>query len=151
MFSVIQPVEFDKQRLFHQWKATTTSLVHTLDPQTNRSIETVLDVADSLEDLLEPFKSRLPWTAIREALRDIAFKAIALDEIFCGQQSWYYLSYPEKKHDFITNSTRMRFAEGSSSARAVRFVIRPSLSRAGGWRGENFNETCYVEPPLVWA
>lgn len=107
------------------------------------------DVMEDLEDLLEPFKSRVSNGI--HMLGDIVSDAIALDEVFCAQVSWYQPTYPDKRHDRHIDSNMAR-AEGSSSQRAVRFVIRPALYRSGGsGRGDTYDRWFVLDPTLVWT
>ncbi|KAK4466209.1 hypothetical protein QBC42DRAFT_193276 [Cladorrhinum samala] len=151
LFTSIQPGpnEQEHTRQFHQWKAVTTSLVNSLGPHVNDGRQIHADVMEDLEDLLEPWKGNVSDGI--HVLRDIVSDAIALDEVFCAQVSWYQLTYPDKRYDrhFDQNMTR---AEGSSSQRAVGFVVRPALYRSGGSaRGETYDRWFVLDPTLVWT
>ncbi|KAK4661133.1 uncharacterized protein QC763_704920 [Podospora pseudopauciseta] len=135
--SSIKPSEPDKTRHFHQWKAATASLIYTLGPKATDVQETILDVSDKLEELIDPFRSRLPMVAVRDMLHKIVTKAIAFDETLCGQQSWYYLCYPDFCDNFELDSKLANVAEKECvTGQQAKFVIRPGLSRTGGRRGE---------------
>ncbi|KAK4202112.1 hypothetical protein QBC40DRAFT_169977 [Triangularia verruculosa] len=153
LVSSIKPSEPDKTRHFHQWKAATTSLIYTLGPTATNVNEAIFDVADKLEELIDPFKSRLPMAPVRDNLQKIVAKAVAFDEMLCGQQSWYYLCYPEPRDNFYLDRESTDIAEGASTTgQKARFVIRPSLSRTGGRRGEgSYAERHVVDKWLVWA
>lgn len=141
--SSIKPSEPEKTRQFHQWKAATTSLIHTLGPNATDANETMLEVADRLEELIEPLKSRLSMVAVRDVLQKIVTKAIAFDETLCGQQSWYYLCYPDPRDNFYVDWKSADIAEGASdTGQKVKFVIRPSLRRKGGRRGKGVMLRC---------
>ncbi|KAK0747239.1 hypothetical protein B0T21DRAFT_405890 [Apiosordaria backusii] len=153
LVSSIKSSEPDKTRHFHQWKAATTSLIYTLGPSATNVKETILDVADRLEELIDTFKSRLPMVAVRDILQKIVTKAVAFDETLCGQPSWYYLCYPEPRDNFYFDRELTDVAEGASATgQKAKFVIRPSLSRTGGRRGEgSYAERQVVDKWLVWV
>ncbi|KAK4173410.1 hypothetical protein QBC36DRAFT_194730 [Triangularia setosa] len=153
LVSSIKSSEPEKTRHFHQWKAATTSLIYTLGPDATNVQETILDVTDKLEELIDPLKSRLPMVAVRDVLRKIVTKAIAFDEMLCGQQSWYYLCYPDPRDNFYLDTELADVAEGASATgQKAKFVIRPSLSRTGGRRGEgSYAERQVVDKWLVWV
>lgn len=151
--SSIKPSEPDKTRHFHQWKAATTSLIYTLGPKATDVQETILDVSDKLEELIDPFRSRLPMVAVRDMLRKIVTKAIAFDETLCGQQSWYYLCYPDLRDNFELDSKLANVAEKECvTGQKAKFVIRPGLSRTGGRRGEgNYAEGQVLDKWLAYV
>ena len=117
----------------------------------NDSGDNIAVVIEDIEDMLEMFKPRLQWHSFRESLRDIVQKAVALDETFCGQQGWYAIKYPERRYDFHVDLKTMVPVDGTSHKRVVGFAVRPCLSRAGGVRGESYNEYSILEPHTVWT
>ncbi|KAK4159269.1 hypothetical protein QBC43DRAFT_222375 [Cladorrhinum sp. PSN259] len=148
----------DQTRRFHHWKSVTTGLLASLSTtnstKINESRQQVLyDVTEALEDLFEPFGGRIGAGELRE-LQDIVKEAVALDEVFSGQQSWYQVHYPQdKRHDLHIDINTMEPATGSSSSsRTVRFVIRPGLWRAGGTgREERYDAWFVLVHSLVWT
>ncbi|KAK4227136.1 hypothetical protein QBC38DRAFT_364914 [Podospora fimiseda] len=131
LHSAIKPGanEPKQKRDFHQWKAMTTSLMNTIGHSVNDNRDIMFDVTEDIEDLLEPFASKIRDPQVAQLLRNIVADAIALDEVFCGQQAWYQIIYPEKRHDCSFDDQIMVRTEEGSSRQAVRFVIRPGLCR----------------------
>ena len=145
------PSNVEQQRAFHRWKATAAGLVAVLGPVVEPE-PCVLDVVEELEELLEPFRPRLPWTLFRQSLDDIVVKAVALDKVLCGQLAWYWLCYPEKGFNVPFDRKEMTVVSNSptSSTLHVRFTVRPSLVRAGGSRGETYSEFFILDHAGVW-
>ncbi|KAK3385578.1 hypothetical protein B0H63DRAFT_184731 [Podospora didyma] len=144
--------EPEKERTFHQWRALTTSLLSIMGPDLTGCGETAGEVTDELEAFLESLRSssNLFRNNGHTALRAIVDKAIALDEIFCGQQELYQLLYPVRRYDFKVDRASMEIAEGSSEGQVVWFMITPSLYRSGG-RGDSYDEIVRVDNSLVWV
>ncbi|KAK4182192.1 hypothetical protein QBC35DRAFT_396462 [Podospora australis] len=138
-----------KERLFHQWKALTTGFLNKSTAQQLGRDDSIRDIVEGLEDLLEQLRPRHP---ISHGLQTIVEKAVALDEIFCGQHALYEFQYSEPRHDIYVDRKYMSVVEGSpQSNKVVRFSIRPYLSRAGGLRGESYSEFVCIENQLVWT
>lgn len=125
-----RPADSEKLKVFHQWKATTASLLSTLGPHNGRD-DKITEIVEELEDLVEPFRSKLSRDPVHQTLQNLTLNAVALDESFCGQYEWYYLEYPKLNGD-------------------AAFVIRPSLCRAGG-RGKNYGQISHLDPSVVWS
>ncbi|KAH7146869.1 hypothetical protein B0J13DRAFT_500752 [Dactylonectria estremocensis] len=151
LFQDITRMESEKQiALFHQWKALTASVVSGVCSQQDRN-EKIADVADELEDMLEPFRSKLSLTSFQRELQNIVRNAVALDESFCGQQAWYRLVWPPGgRHDVDLHQGSMKIIGGGAKTRLVRFVVQPCLCRAGGGRGESYNNFILLDEYHVW-
>jgi hypothetical protein len=149
LFHPIQQADSEKQKVFHQWKAMTTSLLSTLGPHNGRDDKTT-EIVEELEDLLEPFRSKLPRDSVHQSLQNLVRNAVTLDESFCGQQEWYILKYPESRFGIHFDRNKMNAREGSTALRQVAFVIRPCLCRAGG-RGESYHDLIILDRYVVWA
>jgi DNA-binding transcriptional MerR regulator len=125
-----RPADSEKLKAFHQWKATTASLLSALGPHNGRD-DKITEIVEELEDLVEPFRSKLSRDPVHQTLQNLTLNAVALDESFCGQHEWYYLEYPKLNGD-------------------AAFVIRPRLCRAGG-RGKNYGQISHLDPSVVWS
>lgn len=122
-------------KLFHSWRAQTSSFLSSITPDKVRG-DAVGDVADILEEAVEPICSYRSRRALAAALAVVARKALALDEAMSCQQKWYFFNWPEKRHDITFDKSYMRAVKGNGSI--VAFVIRPALLKTGGERGEDY-------------
>ncbi|KAK3988228.1 hypothetical protein QBC44DRAFT_213661, partial [Cladorrhinum sp. PSN332] len=123
----------NQKRKFHRWKAVTTDLLHSLDPQAKDSGVGKLirsEVASALELLLESFAGRSRPKEAVLLLDGIVSDAIALDHVFNGQQGCYQAIYPGLRHG-VDLTLGMDAVEGCSLEATVQFVIRPGLWRCG--------------------
>ena len=66
------------------------------------------------------------------SLMSIVEQAVTLDEMLCGQQTWFSLRYPYQRSDIDLDLGEMDVEEGVSPGQSVKFVIRPALCKAGG-------------------
>jgi hypothetical protein len=151
LYQAVGPADSEKHKVFHQWKAMTTSLLSTLGPHNGREDKTA-EMVEELEELLDPWRSKSHWNAIRQSLQSLVRHAVTLDESFCGQHEWYFLWYPEPRFDCAINLNQMQVEEGSatSASKTVAFVIRPHLCRISGWR-KNHHESIRLDQCAVWA
>jgi hypothetical protein len=142
------PEGLQRSKLFHQWRAQTTNLLSAMGPRNGRE-ETIVDIADALDDLLQPLRSWGASESFRQALKGIAHDAVALDESFSGQQTYYCLRYPDRRSNVAFDPIRMRMVEESSGYRKVAFTIRPGLCKAGGQSGEKYGTLVILDHYLV--
>jgi hypothetical protein len=137
-----------KIKAYHQWKATTANVISAVNGEAGRDVQ-IDEVVDELESLFEEFKQRqlIRTSQLRQGFSKIVKLAVELDEIFCGQASWYFLAYPKQRHGAVFREESMRMMDNNYHMAKVKLVIRPGLRRLGGERGENWEAPLkHLEP-----
>ncbi|KAK2600084.1 hypothetical protein QQS21_005170 [Conoideocrella luteorostrata] len=120
--------------LFHEWKALTTSLISLVHPQQDRECN-IMNIVRNLEDMLKSFQSTIAMPPSSPMLQNIVRKAVALDELFCGQQAWYRLLWPlaeQRGVELDLNTMKaVGGGEGKKGGALVMFTVQPCLCRGG--------------------
>lgn len=126
----LETAEPATQELYHFWKAATTSLVAPIGALDGRD-ERVMEVIVDLSSLLGSLAVNLDWDQFVASLTDIVHQAVALDEMLCYQQGWFFLRYPAQRSDIFIDQEEMELEQSVAPGEIVKFVIRPALWRAG--------------------
>ena len=108
----------------------------------------VQDLVELLEALHGPQVTR---PSFRQALKSLVKKAVALDEVFCGQLGCYSVLYSEQLDGARLDEWTMKVPEESSTLHPVAFMIQPCLIRAGGIGGAKYDQDVLLDRAVVWT
>lgn len=129
--------------IYHRWKSLTTDLIFLTDSRRDSLHNTGNKAVIELDCILGPIQDQKSSEEFGRSLQRIVDKAIDLDQLFCGQEAWYCIAWPNAgRHDFPIDEETMKIVGGGSDSKKVRFVVRPALCRVGG---TSYREKCVLD------
>lgn len=134
---------------YHRWRTqTTTILTLAASPPSqtpHRASPSTDGVAKSLERMLSPIHNPHA-TSLRPALQRIVHAAAELDQLFWGQDAWYFPQWPGAgRHGFALDEETMKVVGGVEDSSVVSFVVQPALCRVGGENDKKYRNYCALE------
>lgn len=137
----------DNMAIWHRWRTLTTNIMSLANPQLGSVTSPRTDeVVKALDHMLAPIYDQSSQAAFRRALQRIVHEAVRLDQLFWGQDAFYFLSWPHAgRHDFPLDEDTMKVVGGGEDSPKVKFVVQPALCQVGGDRDKEYRDWCALE------